>query len=222
MSYRFGIAVLQFLHRISFFACPLDVFCRIWQRHSKIHTHLRTLNFDGIIDGGANVGEFAAIVRAALPNADLICVEPHPASAEILRKIGYKVVEAALWKEQTQLRLHQPTARSTSCTVRRVPNELASWEVNAVRLDGLDISGNRLLVKLDLQGAEGEALCGMDALWPRCAGVLLEVSIGPNGNYESLRAALARRGFAEYATTNELIVQGRVIEADKLWVRTDQ
>jgi hypothetical protein len=34
------------------------------------------------------------------------------------------------------------------------------WEVDAVRLDSLPISGSHLLVKLDLQGAEVEALEG--------------------------------------------------------------
>src|SRR5436853_3218969 len=125
MLYRLGIATLQALSAIPFLARPLDAFCRIWQRHRKLREHLRTLNFDGVIDGGANVGEFAAIVRSTLPKADLICVEPHPASAAILRKDGYKVVEAAVWKEPTRLRLNQPTGSSTSCTVIKgvVPNK---------------------------------------------------------------------------------------------------
>ncbi|MEY2545268.1 MAG: hypothetical protein QOG48_385 [Verrucomicrobiota bacterium] len=219
MLYRLGIRLLEIFSAIPFFARPLDVFSRIWQRHQKLDAHLRALNFDGVIDGGANVGEFAAIVRAALPNADLICVEPHPASAKTLRGAGYEVVEAALWKEPARLRLHQPTARSTSCTVLDSSDEVGSWQVDAVRLDSLNISGSRLLVKLDLQGAEPEALAGMDALWPRCAGILLEVSIGPNGNYEMLRGLLWQHGFCEYATTNELMIDGRVIEADKLWLR---
>jgi hypothetical protein len=91
--------------------------------------------------------------------------------------------------------------------------------VEAVRLDSLPISGVRLLVKLDLQGAEFEALEGMGTLWERCAGILLEVSIGTDGTYERLREILSRHGFYEYSTTNELEVDGRVVEADKLWLR---
>jgi FkbM family methyltransferase len=222
MFYRLGIALLRSLSAVPFLARALDAFGRIWQRHRKLRAHLRTLNFDGVIDGGANVGEFAAIVRAALPKADLICVEPHPASAAILRKDGYKVVEAALWKETTRLHLHQPTARSTSCTVlgETAPNDgAATLEVAAVRLDSLAISGSRLLIKLDLQGAEPIALEGMGAFWQRCAGILLEVSIGAGGTYESLRAMLSQHGFEEYSTTNELTADGRVVEADKLWLR---
>ncbi len=223
LLYQLGIRLLQFCSAIPFLAHPLDVLARVWQRHRKLRSHLRALNFDGVIDGGANIGEFADIVRAALPNAELICVEPHPASAAILKGNGYRVVEAALWKEPTRLLLRQPTARSTSCTVTEeivAPNDAApAWEVEAVRLDSLDISGSRLLVKLDLQGAEPQALEGMGALWERCAAILLEVSMGPQGTYEPMREMLSRRGFREYATTNELEADGCVIEADKLWLR---
>ena len=129
-------------------------------------------------------------------------------------------MEAALWKEPTRLRLTQPTSASTSSTViaDHGPAEHV-WEVEAMRLDSLPILGSRLLIKLDLQGAEFEALEGMGELWDRCAGILLEVSIGVEGTYERLREMLSRRGFYEYSTTNELEVEGRVVEADKLWLR---
>jgi hypothetical protein len=75
------------------------------------------------------------------------------------------------------------------------------------------------LVKLDLQGAEPVALEGMERLWDRCAGLLLEVSYGEDGTYEPLRARLSDRGFAEAATLNELETSAGVVEADKLFVR---
>ncbi len=93
--------------------------------------------------------------------------------------------------------------------------------VEAVRLDSLSISGARLLVKLDLQGAEFHALEGMGSLWERCGGLLLEVSIGSGGSYEQMRTLLASRGYYETSTTNELTENGRVFEADKLWLRSD-
>jgi hypothetical protein len=74
---------------------------RLW----KLRWHLASQNFDGVIDGGANVGEFAKIARTALPQADLLCVELHPECAAKLRQGGLRVVEAALWKEPFELRL---------------------------------------------------------------------------------------------------------------------
>lgn len=220
--YRLGGAALRALGAVEMAARPLDLFARVWMRHRKLRSLLRSARFDGVIDGGANVGEFAQIVRASLPQADLLCVEPHPASAAELRRQGFRVAEAALWKTPDRLRLTQPTVASTSCTVLRGEDSSGqAWEVAAVRLDSLTISGARLLVKLDLQGAEFEALEGMGELWERCTGLLLEVSLGSDGTYERMRALLAARGFAEHSTTNELEVAGRVTEADKLWLRYD-
>lgn len=223
--YQIGMGVLQWLTSFEPVARPLEIFSRILQRHRKVYGHLRAQAFDGVIDGGANVGEFAQIVRAALPGADLLCVEPNHECANALRRRGFRVVEAALWHSATDLTLTQPTAASTSCTV--LPGEQGAdpsaptWTVPAVRLDSLEVSGTHILVKLDLQGAEMQALEGMGELWKRCAGVLLEVSCGTEGTYEPLRTLLADRGFYEASTTNELWGNGRVIEADKLWLRAE-
>ena len=51
------------------------------------------------------------------------------------------------------------------------------------------------------------------------AAVLLEVSYGPSGSYETLRSLLAARGFAEAGTLNELEGDGLPLEADKAFVR---
>ncbi|MBK9090350.1 MAG: FkbM family methyltransferase [Holophagales bacterium] len=98
----------------------------------------------------------------------------------------------------------------------RVP----AWDVEAIRLDDLALSGDRILVKLDLQGAELVALEGLGALWERCDALLLEVSTTPDGSYEPIRSLLASRGFREYATIHEFeSPDGEVLEADKVFVR---
>lgn len=192
---------------------------RVLGRHHRLFTHLRALGFDGVIDGGANVGEFAHLVRRALPQADLLCIEPHPACAAELRRAGFRTVEAALWREAGRLALRQPESATTSCTVQTAASEAhGSWEVAAVRLDDLPIRGQRLLVKLDLQGAELAALEGMGALWDRTAALHLEMTVGGRAR-EALERVLRERGFFDYATTNELLVKERVVEADKLWLK---
>ena len=198
---------------------PLTWFSKVWLRHARIVTHLERAGYDGVVDGGAAIGEFAALVRLALPRADLLCIEPHPASAAELRRRGFRVIEAALWRDSGEATLTQPEPAATSCTVLAGSgSDRPSWRVRTLRLDELTLSGQRLLVKLDLQGAEPVALEGMEALWPRCAGLLLEVSYGERGTHETLSALLRERGFVEAATLNELETENGVVEADKLFL----
>ena len=218
--YRFGLAGIGAVFRVGPLAGLLARVSKVFLRHARLRHLLRTGGFDSIVDGGASVGEFALAARASCPGVPLVCVEPHPPSAAILRRQGFRVVEAALWKASGRLRLTQPTDATTSCSVAvEAAADRPSWDVETVRLDGIGVTGDRILVKLDLQGAEAEALEGMGALWPRCAALLLEVSYGPAGSYETLRSLLAERGFEEAATLNELEEEGLPLEADKLFVR---
>ncbi len=219
--YQWGIRGIRALQSISCIAQPLTAVSRIWLRHQKISQFLAWGNFDAVVDGGANVGEFASSVRAILPDAQLLCVEPHAPSANLLRKQGFTVFEGALWHKKTRLDLFQPTAATTSCTVMAPADQenVGFWEVETLRLEDLPVTGQNVFVKLDLQGAEIQALLGMESLWKRCHALMLEVSFGPQGTYEELRRLLGEKGFEEYSTTNELEVRGKVVEADKIWLR---
>ena len=220
--YEIGSRLVLLALRLPVVPSALTRFAKIWLRHARIARHLAIGGYDSIVDGGASIGEFAALARWACPGATLLCVEPHPASAARLRQRGFSVVEAALWRVPGSATLAQPTDAATSSSLLADPaTGRGAWPVTTVRLDQLAVPGRRVLVKLDLQGAEPQALEGMGELWSRCAGLLLEVSYGERGTYEPLRALLARRGFFEAATFNELEADGAVVEADKLWLRRD-
>ncbi len=219
--YRLSAWAIRGALRVTPLARAAGIGAKVWLRHARTVTFLRRFHFDGVVDGGANVGEFAWLVREALPSADLVCVEPHPDCARRLRADGFRVVEAALWREAAELMLRQPGPSSVSSSVVTGDASHGAWTVRGERLDALTVRGERVLVKLDLQGAEPAALEGMDGLWGRCAALLLEVSIATDGDYESLREMLGARGYAEYATLNELEVDGRVVEADKVWIRRE-
>lgn len=222
IAYRAGSGVVLGLLRLPVVSPVLGRFAKIWLRHARIASHLRATRYDQIIDGGANIGEFAALVRAACPEVPLLCIEPHPLAATTLRARGFEVVEAALWSCAGTAVLRQPSAASTSATiVGGAPDEAPHWAVSTLRIDQLPLRGHRILLKLDLQGAEAAALEGVGAQWNRLAGVLLEVSYGAGGTLEELRSLLASRGFVEAATFNELEDErSRVVEADKLWLRS--
>jgi FkbM family methyltransferase len=219
MLYELSSRALLLLMRVPALRSQLTWFSKVWLRHARVLKHLAEGSYDAIIDGGASIGEFAALARVACPRTPILCVEPHPPSAATLRRRGFEVVEAALWRETGVLDLVQPTHAVTSCTVAGdAPHSAPTWRVAATRLADLPVRGDNIFIKLDLQGAELQALEGMGSLWQRCGGLLLEVSYGEGGTYEPLRALLAEHGFYEAATFNELEADTRVIEADKLWL----
>ncbi len=216
--YREANALVRALLTTGPAANLLTTFSRVWLRHARFVALLRKMRFDGVIDGGANVGEFTNLVRDVLPQADLVAVEPHPGNANVLRRQGHRVVEAALWHKTGTLTLTQPTSASTSCTVMPADATSGTWQVEGIRLEDVPVSGRRLLVKLDLQGAEPRALEGMGSLWDWCAAFVIEVSFGENGTSDAIARTMRERGFVEYATLNELETSGLVTEADKVWV----
>ena len=221
--YELGSRALLVALRAPILPGALTRIAKIWLRHARLARHLACGGYDSIVDGGASIGEFAALARMACPVVPLLCVEPHPASAARLRQRGFSVVEAALWHERGTATLVQPAKAATSCSLLAAARpDQASWTVATLRLDELAVPGRRVLVKLDLQGAEPQALAGMSELWERCAGLLLEVGYGEHGSYEPLRSLLAGKGFYEAATFNELEVEGAVVEADKLWLRRER
>jgi FkbM family methyltransferase len=217
-TYSQGLKLFRVLLRIPVLSDAITTFSRIWLRHYRWRAHLRAFQFDGVIDGGANIGEFAHLVRETLPQAHLICVEPHPDCASHLKQKGFEVVQAALWSERTTLNLFQngPTTSSTVMPDATGGRQVA--QVDAVRLCDLEIRGERLLIKLDLQGAEMSALHGLGDLEKRCAGFLLEVSLPPGGTFTEINQFLASKNYVLFASVNELFSTDRQIEADMLWI----
>lgn len=220
LAYRAGSTAIVWCLGLPWLPRLFTWSAKIWLRHARIANHLASAEYDQILDGGANIGEFATLVRAKRPKVPLLCIEPHPEAAATLRRRGFEVIQAALWSDEGEAVLTQPTEASTSATLlNQADGDLPSWTVRTVRLDQLPIVGERVLIKLDLQGAEAEALSGLEGAWDRIAGLILEVGLGPGGNYHQLRRIMEDRGFLEAATFNELEIAGTAIEADKLWIR---
>ena len=217
-SYSLGLVVFRWLFRVSVLSEIITPLARIWLRHFRWRSHLRTFQFDGVVDGGANIGEFAQVVRDILPHAHLLCVEPHPVCASLLKKQGFEVIEAALWNEQTTLDLFQNGPTTASTVVKAAPGDKVA-RVKTVRLSDLSIRGDRLLIKLDLQGTESTALLALGDLEKRCAGFLVEVSLPPAGSYEELNRFFLSRDYVLFASVNELFSGNHQVEADILWIK---
>ena len=164
-----------------------------------------------ILDGGANKGQFARAATETYPRADVIAFEPLPEVAEALRQNLHdrpqvRVVASALGSHDGQMPFyrHPYTLASSALPLEDAPHadENANGAADRVeqtirvpvaRLDTL-LAGEPLrppvLLKLDLQGYEREALRGAPQTLARTDYVLLEIGFEATYRGEATFGAL--------------------------------
>lgn len=170
-----------------------------------------------VIDGGANVGQFARAVTWAFPEATIHCFEPQPEIAERLRSNlqdnpRLSVHACALGNIEGTTEFHRNNLSQTSSILPlRLAHGLYSERLKQVskiqvpirRLDHAlrDVAWERpALLKLDLQGFELEALRGAEGLLERIDFVLVESAFQEvyQGEplFNDIHAFLSAKGFA--------------------------
>lgn len=126
-----------------------------------------------IVDVGANIGLAALYFRAQYPGAEIVAIEPDPETfAKLEQNVGgdprIRPVNAAVAAEPGELVLFRPPGYSIASSLKRGGADGgASARVRAETLDGLcaELGLTRIdLVKLDVEGAELDALRGFSRL----------------------------------------------------------
>jgi FkbM family methyltransferase len=174
-------------------------------------------SFKMIIDGGANVGQFARAVTWAFPEAAVHCFEPQPEIAERLRtnlrdNPRLSVHECALGNTDGTTQFHRNYLSQTSSIFplgiahdgpysERLKH-VSTIQVPIRRLDNAlrDVAWQRpALLKLDLQGFELEALRGAEELLERIDYILVESAFKEvyQGEplFNDIHAFLSSKGF---------------------------
>jgi FkbM family methyltransferase len=151
---------------------------------------------DAVIDVGANTGQYATSLRALGWTGPILSIEPLPdahealarqAAADPLWTVAPRMA-AAECSSQVSLQVSAEGDMSSllpqTALLERLSPSSAVREiivVEAHRLDALaaivQAPWQRLFVKIDVQGAEARVLDGMSRLWPRVAGVQIELSL---------------------------------------------
>lgn len=201
---------------------------------------LNGLQVDGIIDVGANRGQFSLACRLALPGVPIVAFEPIPGEAKTYRAVhGHSqqvvLLETALGDTAGQATLHlsQSADSSSLLAIGRRQSELfpGTQEVDAItvsvkRLDDLReqwTGRKQQLLKLDVQGFELNVLRGASETLKDCKFVYAECSDVVLYEGQALRAEvsafLASHGFREFASHNATFDDGQLIQADYLYVR---
>lgn len=126
-----------------------------------------------VIDGGAHLGSFALLARAAFPAAEIHMVDPQPTCAAALTALaaqpGLYFHPVALTSANKSVRMVCDGPLDTGAHLAWQENQdRANTDVHGVRLDDLfpkDMTQDkRALLKLDLQGHELLALQGATRL----------------------------------------------------------
>ena len=141
-----------------------------------------------VLDGGANVGDFARLVGSVFPQARIYLVEPQPACQtplqNLVRKDSRHTLHAvAIGREKGYLQMAlNPESPSTGAHIVEYKDLSDHTETRKIPVDTLDtiLSGltvdDRTFLKLDLQGWELEALRGATQVLPHIEVVLAEAS----------------------------------------------
>lgn len=149
-----------------------------------------------VLDIGANVGQFAATLLGAVPAARVWSFEPNPEPLELLRRnagsddrwkvvpfgvgaadaeldfffVGGKSSQGSVHAENATLGLLGGEATKVSVPIRRLTDE---------RRAEYDVPAHFDLVKIDVEGAERDALAGLAGVTWR--NLLIELSVGRAG-----------------------------------------
>ncbi|MDZ4849276.1 MAG: FkbM family methyltransferase [Pirellulaceae bacterium] len=201
---------------------------------------LRSLDVDGIIDVGANRGQFTLACQLAQPGKAVVAFEPIPGEAKIFRKVhglssNVTLVESALGESKGTATLHLSQSadsssllpigrRQTECF--RDTAEVGTIDVPVQRLDDLsDLwSGrSRQLLKLDVQGYELNVLKGAVQTLSTARYVYAECSDVELYEGQALKREVADflqlHGFSEVGRYNAEYQQSQLIQADYLFER---
>ena len=150
------------------------------------------LDFNAIIDGGANVGQFARAAHTCFPKASIFSFEPLPDIAEQLGSNlqdvpNFHIFQTALGAEDGEIDFYRHSYSQSSSARPMLHKEDGLLAGKSEEVERLKIPVSRLdtaladhsfptpaLLKLDVQGFELEALRGADAVLQQCDNVLLE------------------------------------------------
>lgn len=198
--------------------------------------------FGTIIDGGANIGQFARAATETFPEARVISIEPLPDVYEMLKKNlsdrpQVEAFQAALGREDGELEFHRNAYSLASSALPVHENQretfpdakpLDTIQVPEARLDTL-LRGRTfegpLLLKLDLQGFELHALQGGRELLKQTDYVLLEIAFKPmyEGEplFDDVYGFMRNAGFRFERPVDVLQDKdGEIIQMDGLFSRT--
>jgi FkbM family methyltransferase len=191
------------------------------------HLKRREIAPETVIDGGAAFGDWSATCRQVWPDARYLAVEPLVELQPFLRNL--ELVPAALGSESgaTTLYVHADLSASSTLKEQEQGLEQRPRKVACVSVDELvreRSASGPFLLKLDLQGAELEALAGATQTLRSTEAVVLEATLLPvfagGPEFAEVVAFMRERGFVPYEIFDLRYrpLDGALVQADLVFV----
>lgn len=204
------------------------------------HDVLKRISPEGIIDVGANRGQFSLECRVWKPSIPIIAFEPIPAAARIYREVHRRcshveLIESALGEAKGTAVLHV-SREADSSSILPIGERQSTLFPNTHELGTLTVSMNRLddygerwpgrkdlLLKIDVQGFELSVLRGAVETLKKCRYVYVECSEVELYEGQALRSDVSQflrdNGFVEHGVFNQHLHEAKLIQADYLFSR---
>lgn len=202
---------------------------------------LRQLQVDGVIDVGANRGQFTLACRICHAHAPVVAFEPIPQEAQVFRAVHgnseqVTLKETALGRESGKATLHLSNSADSSSLlpigerqteIFPTTKEVGEFVVSVSTLDSYKVlwqGRKKQLLKVDVQGFELEVLAGAVETLGTCRHVYCECSEVELYKGQALRSEvsqfLCECGFIEQGRYNAQFDKGQLIQADYLFARS--
>jgi FkbM family methyltransferase len=200
---------------------------------------LAAITCDFIIDVGANRGQFSCISRIVKPALPILAFEPIPNEARVFQKVfsgtSAPLHQVALGEVAGQAEIHLSRRLDSSSLLpigemqRKLfpaTDEIGTLKVPVKRLDDFKSDWgkySRILLKIDVQGFELSVLKGAIDTLKNCAYVYVECSetelyVG-QALSRDISNFLSLQDFKFQSRHNESVANGKLIQADYLFVR---
>lgn len=116
-----------------------------------------------IVNCGANRGESTILFYENIPGCRVIALEPEEKNFEFLQKLkleGLKTIQAGVWSEDTTLRFSDQGGGTSDGSIDTAGNT----EIIVKALDHISECQSATYIKMDIEGAELEALKGAEEI----------------------------------------------------------
>ena len=195
--------------------------------------------FRTVIDVGGHTGQFALFAAERFPEARILCVEPLAEGRQAIERVldgSVEILPYAAGQEASRAQLHVSRASDSSSLLPITDNYTSAWagteEVATVEVDVRPLDdvlpaeslARPVLLKIDVQGGEGDVLRGarrvlevVDEVYVECSFVeFYEGQVLADEVVELLRAA-GLRLTGVYGVVHDR--NGRTLQSDLLFSR---